>query len=73
MKELISSKKNALDAEEELYEYRKSISEKTKSVTDIERQIAAMQNDDTASTVAKRKKLEEQLAQANSWRRSRPQ
>ncbi len=64
MKELISSKKNALDAEEELYEYRKSISEKTKSVTDIERQIAAMQNDDTASTVAKRKKLEEQLAQA---------
>lgn len=64
MKELISSKKNALDAEEELYEYRKSISEKTKSVTDIERQIAAMQNDDTASTVAKRKRLEEQLAQA---------
>lgn len=64
MKELISSKKDALDAEEELYEYRKSISEKTKSVTDIERQIAAMQNDDTASTVAKRKKLEEQLAKA---------
>lgn len=64
MKELISSKKDALDAEEELYEYRKSISEKTKSVTDIERQIAAMQNDDTASTVAKRKRLEEQLAQA---------
>lgn len=64
MKELISSKKDALDAEEELYEYRKSISEKTKSVTDIERQIAAMQNDDTASTVAKRKKLEEQLAGA---------
>lgn len=64
MKELISSKKNALDAEEELYEYRRSVSEKTRSVTDIERQIAAMQNDDTASTVAKRKKLEEQLAQA---------
>ena len=30
----------------------------------MERQLAAMQNDDTAATVAKRKKLEEQLAQA---------
>lgn len=64
MKELIDSKKEALDAEEELYEYRKSITEKTKSVTDLERQIAAMENDNTSSSIAKRKKLEEELSKA---------
>lgn len=64
MKELIESKKEALDAEKDLYEYRNSLTEKSKSVTDLERQIAAMQNDDTASTVAKRKQLEEQLVEA---------
>ena len=64
MKDLIDSKKEALDAEQELYEYRQSISEKSKSVTDLEKQIVAMQNDTTAATVAKRKKLEEQLVEA---------
>lgn len=64
MKELIESKKDALDAEEELYEYRQSITEKNKSVMDLERQIAAMENDNTASTVAKRKKLEDELSKA---------
>jgi len=63
-KELIDAKIEALEAEKDLHNYRLSISEKTKSVTDLERQIAAMQNDDTASTVAKRKQLEEQLAEA---------
>ena len=33
-------------------------------LTDLERQIAAMRNDTTAATVAKRKQLEEQLAEA---------
>ena len=47
-----------------MHNYEESIAEKTKSITDLERQIAAMQNDNTASTVAKRKKLEEQLAEA---------
>lgn len=64
MKELIDSKKEALDAEKDLYEYRTSLTEKNKSVTDLERQIAAMQNDNTAATIAKRKQLEEQLAEA---------
>ncbi len=64
MKELTDSKKEALDAEKDLNDYRNSLVEKNKSVTDLERQIAAMQNDSTASTVAKRKQLEEQLAEA---------
>lgn len=63
-RELIDAKIEALQAEKDLHDYRESIAEKTKSITDLERQIAAMQNDNTASTVAKRKKLEEQLAEA---------
>jgi len=63
-KELIDAQIKALRASKDLHDYQQSIAEKTKAVTDLERQIAAMQNDDTASTAAKRKKLEEQLAQA---------
>ncbi len=63
-KELIDAQIDALKAAKDLHDYQQSIAEKTKSVTDLERQIAAMQNDDTAATVAKRKQLEEQLAEA---------
>lgn len=62
--ELIQAKIDELDAEKELNDYRNSISQKSKSITDLERQIAAMSNDTTAATVAQRKKLEEQLAEA---------
>lgn len=63
-KELIDAQIDALQAAKDLHDYEESIAEKTKSITDLERQIAAMQNDNTAATVAKRKKLEEQLAEA---------
>lgn len=68
MKELIDAKLEALDAEKDLNDYRQSLVEKNKSVTDLERQIAAMQNDNTAATVAKRKKLEDELAKAKQER-----
>lgn len=55
---------DALDAAKDLHDYEQSIAEKTKAVTDMERQLAAMQNDNTSATVAKRKQLEEQLAEA---------
>lgn len=63
-RKLIDAQIEALRAAKDLHDYQQMIAEKTKSVTDLERQIAAMQNDDTAATVAKRKQLEEQLAQA---------
>lgn len=63
-KELIDVQIEALDAAKDLHDYEQSIAEKTKSVTDLERQLAAMQNDNTAATVAKRKLLEEELAEA---------
>ncbi len=63
-KELIDAQIEALKSAKDLHDYQESIAEKTKSVTDLERQIAAMANDDSAATVAKRKQLEEELAEA---------
>lgn len=65
-KELTDSQISALKASKDLHDYEKSIAEKTKSITDLERQIAAMQNDTSAATVAKRKKLEQQLSEAKA-------
>lgn len=63
-RKLTDAQIEALDAAKDLHDYEQSIAEKTKAVTDIQRQLAAMQNDNTASTVARRKQLEEQLAEA---------
>ncbi len=63
-KELIDSQIDALKSAKDLHDYQERIAEKTKSVTDLERQIAAMRNDDTASAIAKKKQLQEQLAEA---------
>ena len=65
-KELVDSKIKALDAEKDLHEYQNTIAEKSKNISKIEKQLAAMQNDNTAATIAKRKQLEEQLAEART-------
>lgn len=62
--ELTQSRIDALEASRNLHEYENSIAEKTKSITELERQIAAMQNDTSAATAAKRKRLEQQLSEA---------
>ena len=62
--ELIQSKLDALSAEKDLYEYRNSISEKNKSITNIERQLAAISNDDSAAAKAQKAKLQGQLDEA---------
>ncbi len=63
-KELVDAQIDALRAAKDLHDYEETIAEKTKSIDDLERQIAAMQGDNTAAAAAKRKKLEEELAQA---------
>lgn len=63
-RELVDAQIDALGKEKELHDYKQSIADKNKAVADIERQIAAMQYDTSASGVAKRKKLEEQLVEA---------
>lgn len=53
-----------LEAQKDLHDYQKSIAEKNKSITELENRLAAMANDDSAATIAKRKQLEKQLADA---------
>ncbi len=62
--ELTQSQIDALKASKDLHDYEATIAEKSKAIVDIERQIISMRNDTSASTVAKRKKLEEQLVEA---------
>ena len=62
--ELTQSQIDALKASKDLHDYEATIAEKSKAIVDIERQISSMRNDTSASTVAKRKKLEEQLVEA---------
>lgn len=60
--DLVNKKKEALDAEKDAYDFQKSIGEQQKNIFDIERQIAALSSDDSASARAKRAKLEADLA-----------
>lgn len=61
---LINKQKESLENEKEAHDYQKSISEKTTSISKIENQIALLQNDTSASGIAKRKKLEQELSDA---------
>lgn len=63
-RELIDAQIDSLKSAKDLHDYQERIAEKTKSVTDLERQIVAMANDDSASAVAKKKQLQEQLVEA---------
>ena len=65
-KELTDAQINALDAEKDLHDYQISIAEKSKNIAGLEKQLAAMQYDNTSATVARRKQLEEQLAEARA-------
>ncbi len=64
--ELIDKKKEALDAEQDLYNFQKDTRDKTKNIADLERQIAALSGDNSASAAAKRKQLEAELLEAKA-------
>ena len=63
-RDLIDAQIELIEETEKLKQKQEELSEKSKTVADIEKQLAAMQNDNTAATVAKRKLLEEELAEA---------
>lgn len=62
--ELIEKKKEALDSEKDLYDFQRSTMEQQKTISEIERQLAALSNDTSLSAVARRKQLEAELAEA---------
>ena len=62
--DLIDKKKELLDRERDLHDFNDEIEEKEKDVANIRKQLAAMDGDTSAATVAKKKKLEEELVNA---------
>ena len=64
--ELIDKKKQELTAEKDLYDFQKSVAKQQKSISDLERKLAALSGDNSASAIAQRKKLEAELAEARA-------
>jgi hypothetical protein len=63
---LIQKKKEELSADKDMHDFQKSIAEKNKEISDIERKLAALSADNSISAVAKRKELEAELAKAKA-------
>ncbi len=64
MSELISKKKEALQAERDLQTYRESIAEKQKHVADLEKAMVALAGDDSEEAKKKKRQLQSDLADA---------
>ena len=62
--ELIDKKKEELSTEKDLYDFQESVLEQKQSLSDINRQLAALAGDNSASARAQRKKLEAERAKA---------
>ena len=63
-RELIDAQIELIEQTDKLKKKQDELAEKSKTVADIEKQLAAMMYDNSAATVAKRKQLEAQLAEA---------
>lgn len=63
-KELIDAQIELIEETDKLKKKQDELAEKSKTVADIEKQLAAMMYDNSAATVAKRKLLEAELAEA---------
>ena len=57
----IDSVKEALDAERDLFEFKKNVQKQTKDIAVLERRIASLSGSTNAADIAERRKLEAQL------------
>lgn len=55
--------KESLDAERDLYNFKKNVKKQTKDIASLERRIASLSGSTNAADIAERRKLEEQLAE----------
>lgn len=60
--ELIEKKKEELSVEKDMYDFQKSVMEQSKNIAEIERKLAALSGDNSASAIAQRRQLEADLA-----------
>ena len=64
LSELIEKKKEMINLDKSEYDYQKSIAEKTKNITDLQKQLAMLEGDNSEEGKAKRQKLEVELKDA---------
>jgi len=64
LKELIDAKKEELNAEKDLHDYNRTLQEKTKNISTIQKQIAAYSGDTSQEGLAKLQKLRKELNDA---------
>lgn len=63
---LISKRKEDLSAQKDAHDFNKNVQDQQKEIDKIQRQLDAMEGDNSAAANAKRKKLQEELYQAQS-------
>nr|DAF80768.1 MAG TPA: minor tail protein [Bacteriophage sp.] len=63
---LISKRKEDLSAQKDAHDFNKNVQDQQKEIDKIQRQLDAMEGDTSAAANAKRKKLQEELYQAQS-------
>lgn len=66
LKDLIDAYNDSLDSAKDLYEYQKSITEKTADIASIQKQLSAYQNDASEETRARVQKLTQNLEKAQT-------
>ena len=66
LNEIIDKKKESLNAEKDLYDYQKSIEEKTKNIASLEKQRLAYEGDDSEEGLAKAQQIKVQLEEAKA-------
>ena len=66
LSELIEKKKEELSADKDLYDFHKSTMSQSKEIADIQRKLAAMAGDNSASAMAQKRQLEAELAEAQA-------
>ena len=66
LQELIDKRKEALQKEKDLYDFQKDVEEQTKNITDLQKQLMAIQGDDSEEAKAKKQGLQDELKKAES-------
>lgn len=64
LEKLTEKRKEELSAEKDLYDFQKNVKDQRKNIATMERKLAALSADNSASAMAKRRKLEAELQQA---------
>ena len=66
LKEIVDCRKDALSATKDLHDYQKSITDSVKNAASLEKQIAALQGNNSEENMMKIQKLQKELDDANS-------